>query len=83
MRFMDPMEKVVLTNLVRMAGDPLLVEHALRALSVQNDAPSIEDVMRFIVEHRDDRHASRAERNIDEPPWCWQFCSFKVQAHSL
>jgi hypothetical protein len=60
MRYMDSTDRQILQRLVQIAGSPLLVEQALRELNRRGEIPSMEDVLRYILDRREAWHAERA-----------------------
>lgn len=67
MTFMTEQQKKVLDRLIQLAGSPLLVDEAFAELSKRTAAPSLEDVVQYILDNRTAWHARRGSHSERQP----------------
>lgn len=56
MRVMSDRQRYILRRLIAIAGHPMLVAEALRELNGNGDAPTVADVVNWLIEHREEWH---------------------------
>lgn len=64
---MTEQQKKVLERLIQLAGSPLLVDEAFVELSKRAAAPSLEDVVQYILDNRAAWHAKRGAHSERQP----------------